>query len=68
MAKLLTFEILNLGTNKLDLYVLKPKDILFGKSGQLRYDLTMVVVASVYPYQQREVLYSWTLFGPLRLL
>jgi hypothetical protein len=50
MAKLLTFEILNLGTNKLDLYVLKPKDILFGKSEQLRYDLTVVVVASVYPY------------------
>jgi hypothetical protein len=30
--------------------VLKPKDILFGKSEQLRYDLTVVVVASVYPY------------------
>ena len=68
MGKLLTFEILNLGTNNLVVYLLKPRDILFGESGQLRYDLTVVVVASVYPYQQREVLYSWTLFGPLRLL
>ena len=50
MAKLLTFEILNLGTNNLVLYVLKPRNILFGKSGQLKYDLTVVVVAPVYPY------------------
>jgi hypothetical protein len=50
MAKLLTFEILNLGTNNSVLYVLKPRNILFGKSGQLKYDLTVVVVAPVYPY------------------
>jgi hypothetical protein len=50
MGKLLTFEILNLGTYILDVYVLKPRNILFGKSGQLKYDLTVVVVAPVYPY------------------
>jgi hypothetical protein len=28
----------------------ETRDILFGESGQLRYDLTVVVVAPFYPY------------------